>query len=134
MATGLFSWLYILFSPRIIINSTSTFFFFFIFWFRQDHYQEKKDSNDNSPLSKKAFHVWPQSRQGGGRSDWASSCSHPPGYRPWFLFCLVQAWKDAFAATGIVQGNCAGGDFMEIKDKQRRDVCEIMIKCIPEFQ
>lgn len=133
MATGGFSWLYTPFNPRIVINSTSTFFFL-IFWFRQDHYPEKKGSNDNSPnLSQKAFHVRSQSRQGGGRSDWASSCGHP-GYRPWSLLCLVRAWKDAFAARGMVQGNCAGGDVMEIKDKQRRDVCETMIMWVPEYQ
>lgn len=56
-----FSWLYIPCSLRIIINSTSTYFFFPPSWFWEDHYQEKKGSTDNSHVSVKAFHVWPQS-------------------------------------------------------------------------
>ena len=72
-----------------------------------------------------------KAHRGGGRSSCVSSRCHPPVYHPWSLLCLVQGWKNAFAAMGNGQEDGAGRDFLEIKDKQRGDVCEIMIMWIP---
>lgn len=110
--------------------------FFSFLWFWQDHYQEKKGSNDNSlHLSKKGLSCL-ASKQSERRRRFgvdlrvapvpcAARCLFSVGFKVGNMLFLP------WALAGRMEW---GGDFMEIKCRQERNVCEITIVWVPWVQ